>query len=72
MLIFICFIVLAQAYAFSWIIPSYQMIVANAPQVIPDFTVGYVYLMVLVAVLVAFVATIKLINKKKVIPDISQ
>lgn len=72
MLIFICCLVMAQAYVFSWIIPSYQMIVANAAQVIPDFTTGYVYLIVLAAVLVAFVAVIKVINKKKVYPDISR
>lgn len=66
MLIFICFIVLAQAYLFSWIIPQYQMIVAGAAQVIPDFTTGYVYLMILATVLVAFVASIKVINRKKV------
>ncbi len=66
MLIFICFIVLAQAYLFSWIIPQYQMIVAGASTVIPDFTTGYVYLMILATVLVAFVASIKVINRKKV------
>ena len=72
MLIFICCIVLAQAYVFSWIIPHYQMIVANAAAAIPDFTTGYGYLLVLAGVLVAFVATIILINKKKVYQDISQ
>ena len=70
MLSFICIIVLAQAYVFSWIIPRYQMIVAGAATAIPDFTVGYVYLAVLVTVLVAFVASIKVINRKKVIPGI--
>ncbi len=70
MLIFVCFISLAQAYVFSWIIPSYQMIVANATQVVPDFTVGYVYLTVLVAVLVAFVSAIRIINRKKIVSEI--
>jgi len=70
MLIFVCFISLAQAYVFSWIIPSYQMIVANATQVVPDFIVGYVYLTVLVAVLVAFVSAIRIINRKKIVSEI--
>ena len=65
MLIFICFIVLAQAYLFSWIIPQYQMIVAGATSVIPDFTEGYLLLLVLAIVLVAFVTSIRLLNKKK-------
>lgn len=70
MLALICVIVLAQAYVFSWIIPSYQMIVAGAAAVIPDFTTGYVYLMILAVVLVAFVASIKVITRKKAIPGI--
>ncbi len=72
MLVLICFIVLAQAYAFSWIIPQYEMIVAGAAQVIPDFTTGYVYLTILAAVLVAFVATIIVVNRKKVSPVVPQ
>lgn len=70
MLIFVCFIVLAQAYLFSWIIPRYQMLVAGAASAIPDFTTGYVYLLVVAMVLVAFVVSIKVINRKKVIPGI--
>lgn len=65
MLIFICFIVLAQAYLFSWIIPQYQMLVANTTSVIPDFTKGYVYLLVLVGISFAFAATISILLRKK-------
>jgi lactate permease len=71
LLVAICLIVLAQAYVFSWIIPTYQMIVAGAAPAVVDFTTGYVYLMVLVTVLVAFVAGIKIVNKKKVMPGMS-
>ena len=71
LLIFICCLVLAQAYAFSWIIPNYQMIVAGASTVIPDLTEGYVYLLVLAAVLVGFVVSIRLLNKKKVVSKIN-
>ena len=71
MLLCICCIVLAQAYVFSWIIPHYQMIAANAAQVIPNFTEGYVYLIILALVLVAFVTGIKVVNRKKALPGIS-
>ena len=47
------------------------MIVANAAPVIPDFTTGYVYLLVVATVLVTFVTSLRLLNKKKVIPEIS-
>lgn len=65
MLLFICFIVLAQAYVFSWIIPHYQMIVANTAVVTPDFTKGYVYLLLLIGVLAGFAVTIFALNKKE-------
>ncbi len=64
MLAFICVIVLAQAYAFSWIIPEYQMLSPQATAAVPDFTKGYTYLIVLAAVLVAFSAIIMLMAKK--------
>lgn len=66
MLILICFIVLAQAYLFNWIIPQYQMMVANTTSVIPDFTKGYAYLLVLVGIIFAFAATISILLRKKV------
>jgi lactate permease len=64
MLIFICFIVLAQAYVFSWIIPDYQMLSPQTTTSIPDFTKGYIYLLILAAVLVAF-STIIIVKAKK-------
>lgn len=65
MLILICFIVLAQAYLFSWIIPEYQILVANTTSVIPDFAKGYVYLLILVGIIFAFAATISILLRKK-------
>ena len=47
MLAFICIIVLAQAYLFTWVIPNYQMLAANAAATSPDFSKGYTYLFVL-------------------------
>jgi lactate permease len=65
MLILICFIVLAQAYLFSWIIPEYQMLVANTPSAIPDFAKGYVYLLILLVVIVFFATAIFFSLRKK-------
>ncbi len=65
MLILICFIVLAQAYLFSWMIPQYQMLIANTTSAIPDFTKGYVYLLVLVGIIFVFAATISILLRKK-------
>lgn len=66
MLIFICFIVLAQAYLFTWIIPEYHILTQNVSSIIPDFSKGYTYLIVLAIVLVAFAVIIKLSTRNKV------
>jgi lactate permease len=66
MLIFICCIVFAQAYLFSWIIPEYQMLAPNTVTAITDFSRGYAYLFVLVFVLVAFALLIILMTRNKV------
>ena len=66
MLLFICIIVLGQAYWFSWVIPNYQMLVANAAVVSNDFTKGYIYLAVLVVLLIALAAAILLMTRKKI------
>ena len=64
MLVFICFIVLAQAYVFNWIIPNYQMLSTQTVTSVPDFIKGYIYLVILAAVLVAFSTVIILMAKK--------
>ena len=64
MLVFICFIVLAQAYVFNWLIPDYQMLSTQTVTLVPDFTKGYIYLVILAAVLVAFSTVIILMAKK--------
>lgn len=68
MLIFICFIVLGQAYLYSWIIPKYEMLVANAASVTPDFSKGYTYLLILVALILALAAVIFITTRKKLNP----
>ncbi|MEX1241491.1 MAG: lactate permease LctP family transporter [Cyclobacteriaceae bacterium] len=44
MLIFICFIVLAQAYWFSWLIPTYEKIDVQKVVTAPDASTGFIYL----------------------------
>ena len=64
MLLFICFIVLAQAYVFSWIIPEYQMLSPSANATTPDFKKGYTYLGILMVLLITFVVAIRRVKKK--------
>jgi len=66
LLLFICFIVLAQAYLFSWVIPQYHMLITNAAKITPDFSKGYIYLLILTGVLVALVIIV-LTRKKQLI-----
>ncbi|KAA9356319.1 L-lactate permease [Larkinella humicola] len=65
MLTVICFITLAQAYVFQWVIPTYEMLSNQKTVVSPDASRGYVYLLILALVLVALIATIRVIAKKK-------
>ncbi|GEO11490.1 L-lactate permease [Segetibacter aerophilus] len=66
MLLFICFIVLAQAYVFQWLIPKYHLLAANAATVTPDFAKGYTYLFMLAAVIIAFAVVIIMMTRKKI------
>jgi len=65
MLIFICFIVLAQAYIFSWIIPQYEMLTQNAGAAPTNFSKGIIYLLLLVSVLVAVSGLVIGLNRRK-------
>jgi len=65
MLLFICFIVFAQAYFFQWVIPEYHLIVAGAAHPSTDFTKGYTYLLLLLSVIVLITMSITLMNWKK-------
>src|SRR5437762_2311439 len=40
MLLFICIIVLAQAYLFRWVIPQHHMLTANVTKITSDFSKG--------------------------------
>ncbi|MEO5603893.1 MAG: lactate permease LctP family transporter [Cyclobacteriaceae bacterium] len=54
MLAFICCIVFAQAYLFTWIIPVYDAFTANKAITIPDNSTGYIYLLILAALIATF------------------
>ncbi len=64
MLIFICFIVTAQAYVFSWIIPEYELLSSKTVSLHQNLGTGYWYILVLAIILIAIVLAIKLINSK--------
>ncbi|CAN5471848.1 L-lactate permease LutP [soil metagenome] len=65
MLIFICFIVLAQAYVVKWIIPVYEMLGNKKATALPDLTKGYTYLLLLGVLLAILATTIMAISRKK-------
>jgi len=65
MLIFICFIVLAQAYLVSWIIPQYHLLTAKAASAGTDLFRGYTYLLILAGALAALAIAINIMTRKK-------
>lgn len=64
MLIFICFLTLAQAYVIKWIIPVYETAASKQGTVVPDLARGYTYLICL-AVLLVILATALLSTARK-------
>jgi len=64
MLAFICLIVMAQAYVFSWIIPAYQPATNNAITSVAVAASGYTYLFALLALLAVFSFSVLLANRK--------
>lgn len=65
MLAFICFIVLGQAYLYSWVIPEYSMLSANAVSASPQFSKGYIYLAGLIVLILALAVIIFMTTRKK-------
>lgn len=68
MLVFICFIVLAQAYAFKWLIPQYTSVTSTVTAATPGFSKAYIYLLLFAAIIAVIVAVI-LMRKKDVLSD---
>jgi lactate permease len=66
MLILMCFIVLAQAYVFKWLIPVYNMLDIKTIALITDPSKGYAYLLILLCVLVALASAVIIMGKKTI------
>lgn len=66
MLALICVIVLAQAYIFNGLIPRYHTVVQNTSSLVVNSAVGYIYLLVLAAVLIILAASVLVLNRQKV------
>lgn len=66
MLILICFLVLSQAYLFKWLIPAYQMLDNKSTALPMDPAKGYVYMIILVAVLITLATIVIIIGKKAI------
>ncbi|MEO6718767.1 MAG: lactate permease LctP family transporter [Ferruginibacter sp.] len=65
MLIFVCLLVLGQAYLYTWIIPHYEKIVTSTGAAITDHSQGITYLLVFVVVLIFFSSVIMMFGRKK-------
>ncbi len=65
LLAFTCFIVLAQTYLFSWLIPVYHLKTLDNHSIIHDFSVSYRYLLLLGIIMGAIAAIIISGNRKK-------
>ncbi|HKH59598.1 MAG TPA: lactate permease LctP family transporter [Flavitalea sp.] len=66
MLIFICSIVLAQAYLFQFLIPKYHVVEGSAVASSSSINEGLAYLLSLVVILVAMALVIMVLNRNKV------
>ena len=64
MLILICFIVLAQAYLFEWMIPKYQLLDSKAIAAVSNPATGYMYFFILLAILATLCLIVFILNKK--------
>ena len=66
LLTFTCFIVLAQTYLFSWIIPTYHLRTLNSASITHDFSRSYIYLIALGTIIGAIATIIILGNRNKI------
>jgi lactate permease len=65
LLLFICLIVLAQAYLFNRMIPEYQMLSQKSASVLQDNSLGYVYLLTLAGILATFATFILKFDRRR-------
>lgn len=66
LLTLVCFIVLAQTYLFSWLIPAYHLKTLDNALITHDFSRSYIYLIALGIVIGAIATIIILGNRKKI------
>jgi lactate permease len=65
MLLFICLLVLGQAYVFQWIIPEYQVIDSKNAISTQNFFKGYIYMFVLAMVIAIIAIAVRRMTKKQ-------
>ena len=65
MLIFICGIVLSQAYLFKWIIPAYRMLDAKSILVTSSAPLGFIYLLICAVVLTVFSLAVRMVDRRR-------
>lgn len=68
MLVIICLITLAQAYAFKWIVPVYELLGSTKAVTTPDASRGYNYLLGLAIILIVLASTVRIMARKKTYP----
>jgi len=64
MLLFICLVVLGQAYVFQWIIPEYQIINSKNTVSTQNLFKGYIYMFVLALVIAVIAVAVRKMTKK--------
>ncbi len=71
MLLFICLLVLLQAYVLKWMVPSYQMLSTTITKATGDNGTGMIYLLCLAAIILIFIVFILIKTGKKRRADIN-
>ncbi|MFC5410952.1 L-lactate permease [Larkinella bovis] len=61
----ICLITLTQAYVFQWVIPTYELLIAQKTAPVTDLSQGYVYLLALAVLLIALASTIRFVSNRR-------
>jgi len=67
LLFLICVVTVIQAYVTPWVIPTYEMIETAASATVSNVSEGFIYLLILAIVLVIFVLSVFLLNRKKLV-----
>src|SRR5665648_1054928 len=68
LLFIICIITVLQAYVFQWIIPTYKLADVNLTQQTSDLSEGFLYLLILAVVVITFMLSVFLRNRKMSVP----